>query len=48
MTTNQPLNPTLVNEVNNTSIELWYNNVANAIKKAGVMPGTYFPKFYTC
>ena len=43
MTTNQPLNPTFVDEVNNTSIELWYTNVANAMKKAEVMPGTYFP-----
>jgi len=43
MTTNQPLNPSFIDEVNNTSIELWYSNVANAMKKAEVMPGTYFP-----
>jgi len=41
MTNVQPANPTAVDEVNNTSIELWYVKVASAMKKSEVKPGSY-------
>ena len=45
MTTIQPSNPSLVDEIENTSILLWYDKRQDIMKRAEVMPGTYVTDF---